>query len=161
MCSSGCFSSMFLLPMFFLWMWIAFILTNPSALFWILALLLVEKSIVLDYTTMYLSLYTTYSWFCSFHSASVPGGHSISHGISPVHYSFEHSSIPSPTYIPQFVQPLPIEGHSFIFQFFATTENVAINNFVQVVFPMISLGYKPSSGMAGSKGRQSLIALWA
>ena len=53
----------------------------------------------------------------------------------------------------------PIEGHSLIFQFFATTKSMPINILEQVIFLMITLGYKPSSGMAGSKGRQSFIAL--
>ena len=75
-----------------------YFLISPFILLWILALLLVEKSIMFDYTTLYQSLYTTFSWFCSFHSASIPGGHSNSCGISPVRYSFEHNSIPSPTY---------------------------------------------------------------
>ena len=34
MCSSSCLSSVFLLPQFFLWMWISFFLISPSALFW-------------------------------------------------------------------------------------------------------------------------------
>ena len=91
--SSSCFSSMFLLPQLFLWIWVAF-----SALFWVFALLLVEKSIMFHCTTVYQPLCTLFSWFCSFHSASIPGDHSISYGISPVYYSFEHNSIPSPTY---------------------------------------------------------------
>uniref|UniRef100_A0A5F8GUA0 SCAN box domain-containing protein n=1 Tax=Monodelphis domestica TaxID=13616 RepID=A0A5F8GUA0_MONDO len=45
-----------------------------------------------------LSQYTMFSWFCSLHSASILGGHSSSHGIPEVHYSFEHNSIPSSTY---------------------------------------------------------------
>ena len=98
MWSSSCFSSVFLLPQFFLWMRIVFFLISPSALFWIIALLPVEKSIMFNCTTMYQSLYTMFSWFFSFHSASIPGGHSNSQEISPVHYSFEHNSIPSPTY---------------------------------------------------------------
>ena len=99
MSSGSCFSSVFLLPQFFLWMWVAALFFNsPSALFWDFALqLLVEKSIMFDFTTVYQSLYSMFSWFCSFHSASVPGGYSSSHGISPLHYSFEHNSIPSPT----------------------------------------------------------------
>ena len=43
--------------------------------------------------------------------------------------------------------------------FFATTKSAAINSFVQVIFPMISLGHKPRNGMAGSKGRQSFYSL--
>ena len=56
--------------------------------------------IVLDQciTTAYQPLCTMFFWFCSFHSASIPGGHSSSHRISPVHYSFQHNSIPSPAY---------------------------------------------------------------
>ena len=57
-----------------------------------------EKSITFNCTTVYQSLCTMFSWFCSFHSASFPRDHSNSRGISPVHYSFEHNSIPSPTY---------------------------------------------------------------
>ena len=93
---SHLFSSVFLLPQFFLWMWIVFFLISPSELSWIIALLLVEKSIMLDCATVFQSLYTMFSWFCSFHSASIPGGHSNSYGISLVHYSFEFI-IPSPT----------------------------------------------------------------
>ena len=100
MSSSSCISSVLLLPQFFLWMWVAALFFNsPSALLWVFALqLLVEKSITFDCTTVYQSLSTIFSWFCSFHSASVPGGHSNSHGISPVYCSFEHNSILSPTY---------------------------------------------------------------
>ena len=93
--SNSCFSSVFLLPPFFLRMWIAFFI-SPSVLFWIIALLLLGKFIMFDCTTVYQSLYTMFSWFCSSHSVSVPGGRSSSHGIPPVHYSFEHNSIPSP-----------------------------------------------------------------
>ena len=138
-------------------MCIAFFLISPSALSWIIALLLVEKSIVFDCTTVYQSLYTMFSWFCSVHSALIPGGHSSSHGIPPVHYSFEHNSIPSPTYtticsaIPQ------LKGIPLFSSFFATTKS--INIFVQVFFLIIFLGSKPSSGTAGSKGRQSFKAL--
>ena len=140
-------------------MWIAFFLISPSALFWIFALLLIEKAIMFDCTTVYQSLYTRFFWFCSFHSASIPGGHSNSHGISPIHYFFEHNSIPSPTYTTLFSHS-PNEGHSLIFQFFfAIAKCEAINIFVQVVCPLISLGYKPSSGMAESKCRQSFIVL--
>ena len=86
-------------PQFFLRMWVAFIFKSPWALFWVFASqLLVEKTITLDCTTVYQSLYTEFSWFCSFHSASVPGGYSSSHGTSSIHYSFQHNSIPSPTY---------------------------------------------------------------
>ena len=141
-------------------MWIGFFLIRPLASFWIIALLLVEKSIMFDCTTVYQSLCTTFSWFSSFHSASIPGGCSSSHGISPVHYSFEHNSIPSPTdtticlAIPQF------KNIPSIFQFFVTTKSMGINIFVQVFFLVIFLGYKPSSGMVGSKGRQSFSCLW-
>ena len=75
----------------------SFFLIRPSALFWISALLLVEKSIMFDCTSVYASLYMS-SRFCSFHSASVPGDFSSSHRISPIHYSFQHSNIPSPAY---------------------------------------------------------------
>ena len=99
MCSNSCFSSVFLLPQFFLWMWRAFFLISPSALFWVFALqLLVEKTITLNFTTVYQSLYTRFSWFCSFHSASIPGVFPSPHRISPIHCSFPHSSIPSPPY---------------------------------------------------------------
>ena len=97
LCWSSSFSSVFLLPQFFHCMWMAFFLISPSPLSWIIALLLVGKSIIFDCAKVYLSLCTMFSWFCSFHSASIPGGHSSSHGIPPVHYSFEHNSIPSPT----------------------------------------------------------------
>ena len=147
MSSGSCFSSVFLLPQFFLWMWVAALFfKSPSALFWVFALqLLVEKTIMFDFTTVYQSLCTMFSWFCSFHSASVPGDYSRSHGISPIHYSFEHNSIPSPTYtticsaIPQ------LKGILSFSNFFASTKSAAINIFVQVILPMISLGYKPSS----------------
>ena len=157
MCSRSCFSSVLLLPQFFLSLWIAFFLINPSALFWITALLLVENSIMFHCTTVYQFLYTTFSCFCSFHSASIPGGHSSSHRISPAHYSFEHNNIPSPTDtticsvipqlkgIPSFSRFCHHKEHSYIF--------------VQVFSPMISLGYKSSNGMAGSKGRQFFSAL--
>ena len=102
-----------LLPQFFLCMWIPFRLISPSALFWIFALLLVEKSIMLDCTTV--SVYNVLLVLLLY-SASIPGGHSSSHGIPSVHYSFEHNSIPSPTYYELFSYS-PIEGHSFIFQF--------------------------------------------
>ena len=100
MSSGSCSSSVLLLPQFFLCMWVAALFfKSPSALFWFFALqLLVEKTITFNFTTVYQSLYTMFSWFCSFHSASVPGGYSSSHGLSPIRYSFEHSSIPSPTY---------------------------------------------------------------
>ena len=99
MSSGSCFSSVLLIPQFFLWMWVAFFFISPSALFWIFALqLLVEKSIMFNYTTVYQSLYTMFSWFCSFHSASVPGSHSNSRGISPVYCSFKQYSILSSTY---------------------------------------------------------------
>ena len=74
---------------------VSFFLISPSALFWIIALLLVETSVTFDRATVYQCLYTMFSWFCSFHSASVPGGHSSSHGVSPIYCSFEHNSIPS------------------------------------------------------------------
>ena len=100
MSSGSCFSSVFLLPQFFLWMWVAALFFNsPSALVWVFALqLLVERSITFDFTTVYQSLYTGFSWFCSFHSVTVPGDFLSSHRISPFHCSFPHSSIPSPTY---------------------------------------------------------------
>ena len=153
MSSGSCFSSVFLLPQFFLWMWVAALFFNsPSALFWVFALhLLVEKSITFDFTTVYQSLYTGFSWFCCFHSASVPGDFPSLHRISPFHYSFEHSSIPSKTYtticsaIPQ------LKGIPSFSIFFATTKSAAMNIFVQVILFMTSLGYRPSNGMAGSK----------
>ena len=86
-----------LFPQFFIWVQIALFLISPSELFWISALLLVEKSIIFNCATVYLTLCTKFSWFCSFHFASILGGHSSSPGISPAHYSFEHNSIPSPT----------------------------------------------------------------
>ena len=100
MSSGSCFSSVFLLPQFFLCMWVPAIFFNsPSALFWVFALqLLVKKSITFKFTTVYQSLYSGFSWFCSFPSASVPGNFPSSHRISPFHYSFQHSSIPSSTY---------------------------------------------------------------
>ena len=162
MSSGSCFSSVLLLPQFFLYMWVDLFFKSPSALFWVFALLLlVEKTITFNFTTMYQFLYTMFFWFCSFHSASVPGGHSNSCGISPVHYSFKHNSIPSPTYtticsaIPQ------LKGIPSFSNFFATTKSAAMNIFVQVVLFMTSLRYKPSRGMAGSKGRNSFVALWA
>ena len=69
---------------------------------------------------------------------------------------FHHQNIPHSLF-----SHSPMEGHSSIFQFFATTKSEAINNFVQVALSMISLEYKPSNGMTGTKGRQSFIALWA
>ena len=138
--SSRSFSSVFLLPQFFLWIWIAFFLISPSALFWIFALLLVEKTIMFDFTRVYQSLYTRFSWFCSFHSATVPGGLSSSHGIPPVHYSFEHNSIPSPAYTTICLAIPLLKGIPSISSFFATTKNAAKNIFVQVFFLMISLG---------------------
>ena len=102
MSSSSCFTPVFLFWQFFLWMWKAFFLISPSALFWVFALqLLVENYIKFNCTTLYQSLYTMFFWFCSFHSASVPGDFPSSHRISPFHYSFQHSthrSIPSPPY---------------------------------------------------------------
>ena len=87
-------------------------------------------------TTVYQYLHTMF-WFCSFHSALIPGGLSSSHRIPPVHYSFGHNSIPSPIYHNSFSHFL-IEGHSFIFQFFATTKSDAINIFVQITLSMTS-----------------------
>ena len=100
MSSGSCFSSVLLLPQFFLCMWVpALFFNSPSTLFWAFALqLLVEKSIMFDFTTVYQSLYTMFSWFCSFHSVLFPGDFSSSHRILPIHYSFQHISIPSPTY---------------------------------------------------------------
>ena len=72
-----------------------FLLISPSESSWVIALLLVTKSVTFDCDTMYPSLCTMF-WLCSFHSASLPGGLSSSHGISPAHYSFQHNSIPSP-----------------------------------------------------------------
>ena len=159
MWSSNCFASVFLLPQFFLWMWLLFFLISPSVLFWIFASLLAEKSIMFNCTTVYQSLYTMFSWFCSFHSTSIAGGHSNSRGISPVHYSFEHNTIPSPK-IPQFVLSFSnwrTFPHFPIF--FWHHKECSYKHFYTSLFAMISLGYKPSSGMAGSKGRQSFIAL--
>ena len=92
------FFSVFLFLQFFLWMWVAALFFNsPSELFWVSALqLLVRKSLMFRFTTVYQSLYTRFSWFCSFHSVSVLGDFPSSHRISPFHYSFQHSSIPSP-----------------------------------------------------------------
>ena len=137
--------------------WTVFFLISPSELFWIFALLLIEKSTMFHCTTVYQSLYTTFSWFCSFHSASIPEGLSSSHRIPPVHYSFQHSSIPSPTYtticsaIPQ------LKGRPSFSSFFATIKSTAKNIFAQVFFLMISLGFKPSNIVAGTKGRQFLV----
>ena len=62
-----------------------------------------------------------FSWFCSFHSASIAGGHSSSHRIPPVHYCFQHNSSPWPAYtttcsaipqlkgIPPFSSLLPLQ----------------------------------------------------
>ena len=161
MWSSSCFSSVFLLPQFFFWMWIAFFLISPSELFWIVALLLAEKSIMFNCTTVYSSLCIIVSWFCSFHSESIPGGHSSWHGIPPVHYSFEHNSILSPTdtticsAIPQW-KDIPS------FSNFSNHKECGYKYFCRSLFPYyLFWGYKPRSGMAGSKGRQSFIALWA
>ena len=110
-----------------------------------------KKTITFRFTTVYPSLYKRFSWFCSFHSASVPGDFPSSHRISPFHYSFQHNSIPSPAYtticsaIPQ------LKGVPSFSNFFATTESAAMNIFVQVILFMTSLGYRPSSVMAGSK----------
>ena len=99
----------------------SFFLTGPSCLFWIIALLLAEKSITFNFTTVNTSLFTMFFWFCSFNSSSIPGGLSRSHGIPPVHYSFDHNSIPSPAYtticsaipqlkgIPSFSRFLPLQ----------------------------------------------------
>ena len=95
MWSRECFSSAFLLPQFFLWMWVVFFLISSSGLSWVIALLLVEKSIKFNCVIMYHSLCTVFSWLFSFCSASIPGGLSSSHGIPPVHYFFQHNSIPS------------------------------------------------------------------
>ena len=136
-------------------MWITFFLISPSALFWVFALhLLVVKSIMFDCTTVYQSLYTTFSWFYSFQSTSNTGGHSSSHGISPAHYSFQHNSIPSPTVTTICVAISQLKGIPSFSNFFCTTKSMAINTFVQVVFPMFPLGYIPSSGMAGSKAQR-------
>ena len=160
MSSGSCFSSVLLLPEFFLCMWVAFFFKSPSTLFWVFALqLLVEKIIIFDCTIVYLSLYTILSWFCSFHSASVTGDYSTS-------MEFLQFIIPLSTvvfyhqHIPQFVQPFPNwRTYPHFPGFFATTKSLDINIFVQVFFPMISLGHKPSSGMAGSKGRQFFSTL--
>ena len=40
------------------------------------------------------SLCMKFSWFCSFHSTSIPRGLTSSYGIPPDHYSFQHNSIP-------------------------------------------------------------------
>ena len=54
MWSSSCVSSVFLLPQFFLWMWIVFFLISPSEMSWTIALLLVQKPIAFDGATVYL-----------------------------------------------------------------------------------------------------------
>ena len=120
---------------------------SPSELSWIIALLLVEKSITFNCVPVYQSLYTTVSWFCSFHSGSVPRG--LSHGIPQVHYSLQHNSIPSSTVtticsvfpqskgIPSFSNFLPPQ-RAWLWIFF-----------IQVFLFIISLGYKPSSNIAG------------
>ncbi|XP_056656085.1 DPY30 domain-containing protein 1 isoform X1 [Monodelphis domestica] len=78
---------------FFLWMWIAFFLISSSGLSWVIALLLVEKSVTFDCAIMY-RLYVQ----CSPGSSPFAGGLSSSHGIPPVHYSFHQNNIPSPSY---------------------------------------------------------------
>ena len=81
--------------------------------------------------------------------------------IIPIHVEFLQFIIPFSTIVfhhqhiyHNLFSHSPIEGHSLIFQFFANTKSAAINIFAQFIFPMISLGYKCKSGMAGSKGRQ-------
>ena len=84
--------------------------------------------------------------------------------IFPFCIEFHHYIIPFSTitniYHIQFSHS-PIEGHSFIFQFFATTKCESRNILVPFVLFMTSLGYRPHSGMAGRKARHSFIALWA
>uniref|UniRef100_F6WII0 Vacuolar protein sorting 13 homolog C n=1 Tax=Monodelphis domestica TaxID=13616 RepID=F6WII0_MONDO len=60
MYSSSCFSSVFLLPQFFLCMWIVVFLVDSSKLFRITALPLMEKSITFDCTTVYHYLQFTF-----------------------------------------------------------------------------------------------------
>ena len=78
-------------------MWRAFFLISPSALFWIIALLLVAKLITCDPLTVFQSLCTMFSWLCSFHSTSVHGGPSSSYRNQAVQ-SLERNSVPSPSY---------------------------------------------------------------
>ena len=107
---------------------VAFFFTSPSALFWVFALqLLVEKSITFDYATVYMSLWTMF-WFCSFLSASIPGGHSRSHGINLVHYSFEHNSIPSPADT-TICSAIPNWRASLCFPFFCHHKTISICNY--------------------------------
>ena len=88
------------------------------------------------------SLCIKFSWFCSFHSASIPGGHSSSHGVPAVHYSFEHNNIPSPTDttislaipwlkdIPSFPNSLPLQREQlyiFLYTFFSLWSFWGIN----------------------------------
>ena len=81
----------------FLPLYVDVILFNKSSkLSWIIALLLAKEFITFNFTTVYQPLCTMFFWFYSFHSALIPGGLSSSHGIPPVNYSFQHSSIPSP-----------------------------------------------------------------
>ena len=162
MSSRSCFSSVFLLLQFFLCMWGAALFFNrPSVLFWVFALqLLVKKSITFDLTTVYQSLYTGFSWFCSFHSASVPGDFPSSHRISPFRHSFQHRSIPSPTYT-TICSAIPHLKGIPSFSQFVVCLSVCLSikrAQLEIFFLGISLGYKPSNGMYGGQLFSTLCA---
>ena len=84
-----------------------------------------------------------------------------------VHMEFPQFIIPLSTIvfhhqqIPQFVQPFPNRRAALHFPIFYHLKEHRYKYFCTVIFPMISLGYQPSSGMAGPKGRHSFNALWA
>ena len=162
MCSRSCFSSVFPLLWFFLCMWIVFFLIGPAELSWISALMLAEESMACDLTTVDPLLCTMFFYFCSFHSASIPGGHSSSPGIPPVPQSSGHNSIPSPadattcSVIPQW-KGVPS------FSSFLPLQRAQLKIFLHKSFSLRSLwGTNPAlNGMAGSKGRQFFSALCA
>ena len=60
--------------------------------------------------------------------------HSNSRGTSPVYCSFEHNSIPSPTYATICSATPQLKHIPSFCNFFATTKSEAINIFVHVVF---------------------------
>ena len=95
-----------------------------------------------------------FSWFCPFHSASVAGGHSSSHEIPPVHYSFEHNSIPSPAYT-TICSAVPQLKGTPLFSILLTLQRVQLKYFCTSLFsydlfggtnaPMVRLDQKAST----------------
>ena len=115
-------------------MWISFFSISLSELSWIIALLLAEESITFDFTTVYQPLCTMFSWFCSFHSAPIPGDFPSSHRISPFHYSFEHNSIPTPAYTTICLAIPQLKGiHSF--SSFLRPQRAQLKIFCTSLFP--------------------------